>query len=143
VNPAKLGAFHDNMTALRLSAILSILVAAFYVQGAVTAVKYGGLDRAIWLLLVSIAVPLVPGVLALFNRVTFLLAAAWGWSLGMHLPKLLIPRPPLPMDLIQQTLRSGGGRIYVIGPDYFGMAIVAVAIVGLALYGLGTRNTNT
>jgi hypothetical protein len=122
------------MTALRLSAILSILVAAFYTQGLVTIVRFGGpLNNTIWLLLVGIVVPLVPGVLALFNRATFLLPAAWGWALGVHLPKLLIPRPPLPMDLIRQTLKTGGGQIFVVGPDYFGMALVAVAIVGLAL----------
>jgi hypothetical protein len=128
------------MTALRVSAILSILVAAFYVHGFYTVLRFGGpFDSAIWALLVGIAVPLVPGVLALFDRATFLLPAAWGWALGVHLPRLLVPRPPLPMDLIQKTLKTGSGQIYVIGQDYFGMAIVAVAIVGLILYGVGTR----
>ncbi len=124
------------MTALRISAILSILVAAFYVHGVYLAVRFGGpFDSAIWALLVGIAVPLVPGVLALFNRATFLLPAAWGWTLGVHLPRLLVPRPPLPMDMIKQMLKNNGGAFYAVGPDYFGMALAAVAIVGLALYG--------
>ena len=123
------------MTALRLSAILSILVAAFYVQGLIAILRSGmPLDSTIWVVLVGIAVPLVPGVLALFDRATFLLAAAWGWQLGVHLPKLLMPRPQLPMDLVRQSLNAGG-RIFVIGPDYFGMGLVAVAIIGLALCG--------
>jgi hypothetical protein len=124
------------MTALRISAILSILVAAFYVHGLYVIIRFDGpFDSTVWALLLGIAVPLVPGVLALFNRATFLLPAAWGWALGVHLPRLLIPRPPLPADLIRQTLKTGGGRIYVVGPDYFGMTLVAVATVGLALYG--------
>ncbi len=128
------------MTALRLSAILSILVAAFYVHGVLTVVRFGGpFDNTIWILLFGIAVPLVPGVLALFDRAIFLLPAAWGWALGVHLPKLLVPRPPLPMDLIRQTLKTGGGSIYVVGQDYFGMAIVAVATVGLTLYAISAR----
>jgi hypothetical protein len=132
------------MTALRISAILSILVAAFYVQGVIAVVRFGGpYDSAIWALLVGIAVPLVPGVLALLGRATFLLPAAWGWTLGVHLPKLLVPRPPLPMDLIRQTLKTGGGRIFSVGPDYFGMALVAVAIVGLALCGFSYYRERT
>jgi hypothetical protein len=125
------------MTALRISAILSILVAAFYVHGFYLAVRFGGpYDSAIWALLVGIAVPLVPGLLALFGRATFLLAAAWGWALGVHVPRLLVPRPPLPMDLIRQSLKTFGGRIYVVGPDYFSMAIAAAAIIGLVLCGV-------
>jgi hypothetical protein len=125
------------MTALRLSAILSILVAAFYVHGLYLAVRFGGpFDSAIWALLAGIVVPLVPGVLALFGRATFLLAAAWGWALGVHVPKLLVPRPPLPMNLIQQSMKTFGGRIYVVGPDYFSMAIAAAGIVGLVLCGV-------
>jgi hypothetical protein len=124
------------MTALRISAILSVLVAAFYVQGVITAVRVGApLDGAIWALLLGIVVPLVPGVLSLFNRATFLLSAAWGWTLGVHLPRLLVPRPPLPMDMIKQVLKNGGGTIYAVGPDYFGMALVATAVIGLALCG--------
>ena len=123
------------MTALRLSAILSILVAAFYVQGVVAVIRYGTpLDGTIWVLLVGIAVPLVPGVLALFGRATFLLPAAWGWTLGVHLPKLLVPRPSVPMNLIRPMMK-GSGNIFIIGPDYFGMALVAAAVIGLALCG--------
>jgi hypothetical protein len=125
------------MTALRISAILSILVAAFYVHGFYLAMRFGGpYDSAIWALLVGIAVPLVPGLLALFNRATFLLPAAWGWVLGVHVPRLLVPHPPLPMEMIKRMLKNSGGTIYAVGPDYFGMAIVAVAVIGLALCGL-------
>jgi hypothetical protein len=122
------------MTALRLSAILSILVAAFYVQGVIAVIGHGAPFDVICLLLVGIAAPLVPGVLALFGRATFLLPAAWGWTLGVHLPKLLIPDPALPMDMIR-AMTQERGHVFIIGPDYFGMAFVAVAIVGLALCG--------
>jgi hypothetical protein len=125
------------MIALRLSAVLAILVGLVYVEGLVFEFQYSGVSGiTTWHALADVLIPLVPGVLALFGRATFLLPAVWGWVLGVHLPRVLLPRPPLPMEWIRQTL-SKGGRIFVVGPDYIGMVLVAVAILGLVLYGFG------
>jgi hypothetical protein len=122
------------MTALRLSAILSILVAAIYVQGGIAAIGHSAPIDVVCLLMVGIAAPLVPGVLAFWGRATFLLPAAWGWTLGVHLPKLLIPAPALPTELVRSLTKSHG-RVFITGPDYFGMALVTTAVIGLALCG--------
>jgi hypothetical protein len=126
------------MTALRISAILSILVAGFYVQGCIAVIEAGAPFNAICLVLVGTAVPLVSGLLALSGRATFLLPAAWGWTLGVHLPKLLIPPPALSAEMVRSLMKDHG-RFFVTGPDHFGMALVAVAIVGLALCGFHYR----
>jgi hypothetical protein len=120
--------------ALRASAILSILVSALYLHGLFLYVHSGlPIDNSIWLMIVGVGVPLISGLLAVFGRMTILLPIAWGWQLGVHLPKLLVSRPQIPPEMIQM-MKKGGGNLYVIGPDYSGMAVVAVAIVGLGLY---------
>jgi hypothetical protein len=122
------------MTALRVSAVLSILVAALYVRGLIVAIQYGGLNEStIWLMLVGVAAPLIPGVLALFGRATVLLPVAWGWLLGVHLPKLLVIRPQITPEMMQM-MRKDGGNLFMVGPDYYGMALVGIALVGLGLY---------
>jgi len=123
------------MTALRLSAILSIVVAALYAYGMSVQLAhgtYGGATIA-WMLMFVI-VPLVAGILALLDRATFLLAASWGWVLGVFLPKALMPRPQMPADMVREMLKKGN-TVFVIGPDYHAMALAAVAVLGLALYG--------
>ena len=94
-----------------------------------------GLDPTILWILIFVLVPLIPGVLALFGRATFLLPAAWGWVLAISLPKLLMSNPAMPNDAIPPTIT--GGHAFTIGPDYFSMALVGVAILGLTLYGYG------
>lgn len=121
------------MIALRASAILSILVAALYLRGFVLVIHTVGVDSTIWLMLVGVIVPLVPGVLALFGRATILLPVAWGWQLGVHLPKVLTPHPQVSPEILWM-MRSNGGNVFASGPDYYGMILVGAALVGLVLY---------
>jgi hypothetical protein len=123
-----------HVIALRASAILSILVSVLYLQGLLLYVHSGlPIDNSIWMMIVTVSVPLISGLLAVFGRMTILLPIAWGWQLGMHLPRLLIVRPQIPPEMIQM-MKKGGGSFYVIGPNYPGMAAVAIAFVGLGLY---------
>jgi hypothetical protein len=123
------------MTALRLSAILSILVAALYAYGVSVQLAHGVYGGAViaWMLMFVI-VPLAAGVLALSSRATFLLPASWGWVLGVFLPKVLMPRPQMPANMVHEMLKVGD-RVYVIGPDYQAMAVACVALLGLVLCG--------
>jgi hypothetical protein len=126
------------MIALRSSAILSILVSALYLHGLLLAFHtVQSIDWTIWLLVLGVLVPLIPGLLALFGRATALLGIAWGWQLGVHVPRALTPQPqmtPEMMKMAQQMVREHGGNFSVVGPSYYPMVLAAVAVLGAALY---------
>jgi hypothetical protein len=119
--------------AIRISAVLAILVGAVYAEGLYLGLRAGAWQAGTWgVLLVGALVPIVPGVLALMGRMPVLLLATWGWVLGVHLPKLLIPRPQIPAAMLAMMAQHGANA-FAGGPDYPGMVMVATAVAGIAL----------
>jgi hypothetical protein len=123
--------------AIRLSAVLAIVVGAIYAQGLYLGLEAGAWQSGAWrLLALGALIPLVPGVLALAGRFTFLLPLVWGWVLGVHLPKMMTPNPALPPELVTRV-QQRGGHISAITPDRGSLIIVGLAIAGIALYLFG------
>lgn len=106
--------------AIRLSALLAIVVGALYAQGLYLALRSGA--GGLWpVLAIGVLVPLVPGVLALMGRMPSLLLLAWGWVLGVHLPKMLailLAPTPMPIDrsaVVIVSLAAAGTALYLYG----------------------------
>jgi len=104
--------------AIRVSALLAVVVAVLYAQGLWQVFAIAGI-RSYWMIFaLGVLIPLVPGILALMGRMTSLLLLAWGWELGVHLPNTLM-----------QLLAPAGP-----GPERGDLVITVLALVGLALY---------
>ncbi|HEY1632102.1 MAG TPA: hypothetical protein VGF56_12375 [Rhizomicrobium sp.] len=107
--------------AIRLSAVLAIVVGALYAQGLYGVLKADGAHWMWPVFALGVLMPLVPGVMALLGRAVFLLALAWGWVLGVYVPKLLT-----------QLLTPVSPAI-----DRANLVMVCLALAGLALYLFG------
>ncbi|HEY5337142.1 MAG TPA: hypothetical protein VIJ85_02975 [Rhizomicrobium sp.] len=130
------------MTERRISAVLAILIGAIYAQGLYLGLRAFAWQHGSWrVLAIGALIPLVAGVFALAGRMTILLPIAWGWVLGVHLPKLLLPRPQMPPEVVARMAQSGA-HVVAPPPDYAGMAMCAVAFIGLALYLYAWRRDN-
>jgi hypothetical protein len=110
---------------IRISAILAIVVGALYAQGLFLSLRSGAGDGTWPIIAIGVAMPMVPGVLALMGRMPSLLLLAWGWVLGVYLPKLLsrLLVPAMP-----------GVKVLYPAPDRSGIVMVSLALAGLALY---------
>ena len=81
--------WRDSAVLFRASGMMAMLLSILPIIGAVWSVWTHGIDAAFPLLLLGIAVPLVPGALALIDRSNALLPVAYGWTLSYSLPQLL------------------------------------------------------
>jgi hypothetical protein len=124
------------MIAIRASAVLSVLLGFAYILRLHFILRSPLADSStFWVGLLLVAVPLATGILALFGRSTTLLAVAWGWQLGEHLPKMLSPPPCL--SAAACTMRNAmvdRSGLYNAGLDLDGIAVCVVSVIGLGLY---------
>ncbi len=133
----------------RLSAAMALLLSVMYALLILMAAHWttSGYDLVVMIpAVLSLLVPFAGGLVALFNPRNLPLGLAWGWVLGVNVSRVIIRmvaslQPlPIPPALRHQTY-------FVVGQDYFGMAVAAFALIGVALcvadeYGQG-RASNT
>lgn len=118
-----------------LSAVLALVVGAIYavlllIAARATTTAY---DFVLMLpVFLCMLIPFGAGIIALLRRRTLLLGVAWGWMLGVNVPhalnRLALSVRPLALPPIRN-----GNIVWVVGPDYFGIAMVALALAGLGL----------
>lgn len=80
---------HSPAMLFRASGIIAMLLSIPPIVATVWSVRTEGIDATFPLLLLGIAVPLVPGMLAIIDRASALLPVAYGWMLSHTLMQLL------------------------------------------------------
>jgi hypothetical protein len=131
---------------LRISGAVAIavgLLQAYFISFAISFAREYGPDASDWYVVVPGAVTAAAfvgaGVASQFRISVIPLAAAWGWLLGMTVPRLLeralLPFPQIPAEFLRRDV------IFRIFPDYtLECGLIVAAVAGIVLCYLADRN---
>lgn len=114
-----------------LALLLSVICALLLLRAAQWTTSGYDVVRMIPAVL-SMLIPFGAGFWALFQPRNLPLGLAWGWVLGVNVPRVIMR---IAVNLQPLPVRTFTGRdtILYFGQDYFGMAIATLALIGLAL----------